>query len=120
MLQTCVAPGVSITASVDCAPFGAGSAIASRMKSRQICAGKAPPRDAVHWRAVIIAHPYAGDERFREANEPGIAIVLAGAGLAGRKRAGVGPTSSATLDHQLQQAEEIGLVGGKVDIRPYL
>lgn len=44
-------------------------------------------RHALHRRVIIIANPDPNDQRLREADEPGITVVLARAGLAGRERA---------------------------------
>ena len=50
---------------------------------RQAAAGGLPGR-----RIVVIAEPDAGDEIGGVADEPGVAIILAGSGLAGRRPAG--------------------------------
>lgn len=42
-------------------------------------------RNPVHRSIVVIANPDARHEGFSEADEPGVAVVLAGAGFSGRK-----------------------------------
>lgn len=55
--------------------------------------------DPLHRRVVVIAYPHGGDERLREAYKPGVAIVLAGAGLAGRECARIGLAPGSALDY---------------------
>src|SRR5215471_376734 len=60
---------------------------------------------------IIIADPDACDQRVVEADEPGVAIVLAGASLAGRKAVERGRTPGAVAQHALQQIEQRFLIG---------
>ena len=70
-------------------PLGSGKgcgglpARAVAMKSCQMRAGQRAAGHLVHRLVVVIADPDAGDQLGGEADEPGIAEILAGAGLAG-------------------------------------
>src|SRR5215467_3743344 len=59
----------------------------------------------------IIADPDACDQQVVEADEPGVAIVLAGASLAGRKAVERGGAPGTVAQHALQQIEQRFLVG---------
>src|SRR3546814_37758 len=50
----------------------------------------------VHRRGIVVAEPYAGHQLGREADEPSVAEVLAGAGLAGGRAAGLRRLAGAT------------------------
>ena len=68
-------------------------------------------RHLVHRRLVVVADPNADDERLVEADEPGVAIILARAGLPGRKAVERGGPPRSPVDDQFQQADERLLVG---------
>ena len=60
---------------------------------------------AFHRRVVVIAHPNAGNQRATEAEEPGVAKALAGAGLPRRPAPGIGGghVAGAALDVYRQE-----------------
>src|SRR5215813_5778636 len=60
---------------------------------------------------IIIADPDTCDQRVVEADEPGVAIALAGASLAGRKAVERGRTPSAVAQHAQHQFEQRLLIG---------
>ena len=67
-------------------------------------------RHFVHRRFVVVADPSANDERLVEADEPGIAIILARAGLPGRKAVERRGPARSSIDNQFQQTDERLLV----------
>jgi hypothetical protein len=64
---------------------------------RQAAAGHAPGRGI-----VVIAEPDAGDHVGCVADEPGVAELLAGAGLAGRRPAAEGRAAPGAALHRLR------------------
>lgn len=58
-----------------------------------------------HRSSIIIADPHADDQRIIEAEEPGVAMVLAGAGFSGGKAVERGRSSRAAFDHEPKQID---------------
>ena len=81
--------------------------IASRLGHRGLhefspdTCGKRAARYAFHRCVIVLANPHPDDQWVRKADEPRITVVLTGACLAGRKRAGISLTTSPALDNQL-------------------
>src|SRR6185437_1477760 len=69
--------------------------------------------DALHRAVIVIADPDADDEEVVETDEPGIPVVLCGAGLAGGKAVERRRSTGAMLDHAPQEADELPLVSSK-------
>jgi hypothetical protein len=72
--------------------------------------GQIAADDPVHRTVVIIAHPHADDDVGREADEPGVAIILGRAGLAGSRPIEPRGAPGAAIDDRLQQRHQRGTV----------
>src|SRR5579871_321536 len=82
-------------------------------RRRQRAAG-----DALHRRVVVVADPDADDDRVIKADEPGIAIILRGAGLAGGKAWQRGGAAGAMLDDAAQKSDQLILILAEAVLRP--
>ena len=79
------------------------------MKPRQISAGAPAAGDPLHRRVVVAPDPDRGDEAAGEADEPGVAVVAGGAGLAGQVVAGdLGPRAGAASHHLAHHLGHLG------------
>ena len=67
--------------------------------------GQCAADDPVHTGPIVIADPYADDQRLIEAEEPGVAMVLAGAGLSGGKAVDRGCFPGAAFNHAPKQID---------------
>ena len=79
--------------------------------------GQFASRDLGHGPVVVVAHPDAGQKVRGEADEPGIAPILAGSGLAGGGPANACVDAGAGGDHGLQHANHAGGVERVIDRR---
>ena len=82
------------------------------MKARQSCAGRPPPVTPSGSRIVVIAHPDPGDKIRAPAEEPGVAEVLAGAGLSGDRPTKPGCPAGSGLDCLDQHIGDLGGASG--------
>src|SRR5215468_8920706 len=62
--------------------------------------------NAIHWGSIIVADPDADGQCVIKADEPGVAVILAGAGFTGGKTIERGSTASAVVQHLLHQFEQ--------------
>src|SRR5690242_18528867 len=74
--------------------------------------------DALHRAVIVIADPDADDEAVVEPDEPCIAIILGGSGLAGREAVQIRSAAGAVLDHAPQQSDQLALVLSEIVLRP--
>jgi hypothetical protein len=56
---------------------------------------------------VVVADPHPNDERFIEADEPSVAMILAGARLARNESAGVSAPTGAARHHAAQERRQL-------------
>jgi hypothetical protein len=89
--------------------LSSGAASAALMKFRQILAGSLPPVRSFIGVSSSLPTQNADDQRFGEPDEPGIAMVLAGGGLARSDGSEIGFPTCAPLDDQPQQTNHIRL-----------
>src|SRR5579883_1250571 len=66
---------------------------------------------------IVIADPDADHQRIVESDEPGIAVILAGAGLAGREAGQRRGAAGAMLDNAAQQTDQLVLIRGEAVLR---
>src|SRR5690606_1415028 len=77
-------------------------------------------RHLAHRLVVVVADPDAHDQLGREADEPGVAEGLAGAGLARHRAARIGALAGAPADDRLQHVHHAVHHGGRDEARQTL